>query len=260
MGFQKSKSRSKLWDAISGTKEFVGTAGLNATWTVLFNEAATNGDVYVIGGYYFQFVTDGGEDTPGDSEGTSADPHLITIGGTPTATTAAASLVAALVLETTTTGAWGFLHPVNATGASSSTGTATINFYPGTQANSATYITATVDGAAPTITKTQTGTSLPILSIVHGSNVIDTTGYDTVNAQYYDLPDGKAGDECKVVIKTITASDTPRILGHLLDASTANVYAQFGAAGGIAKFIWNGTKWAIVDEIPAGAITFVAAS
>ena len=162
---QKSKSRAKLWDAIDGAKELTGAGGVSANWTILFPNLAAATDTLVIGGFYFQFVADGSEDTAGDSAGTSADPHLITIGGTPTATTAAANLVTSLLAETATTGKWGFLHPVNATGASSSTGTVTINFYPGTQANAATYIPdATFVGTDPTISNVSDGTALKVLS------------------------------------------------------------------------------------------------
>ena len=72
---QKTKSRSKLYNAINGAKALTGTAGLSANWTILFNELAAVGDTIQVGPYYFEFVAEGSEDTPLESIGTAADPH-----------------------------------------------------------------------------------------------------------------------------------------------------------------------------------------
>lgn len=259
---QKSKSRSKLWDALSGVNELTGAAGTSANWTIQFPNLAAAGDTVTVGPYVFQFVADGSEDTAGDSAGTAADPHLITIGGTPSATTAATALTAALLAETETTGAWGFLHPVNATGASSSTDTVTINFFPGTFANAATYITTSSDGTEPTVANVSDGTTLPVLNTDVKWNILDTTGFSTTNKQYYYLPDGKeVGEECGVLIKTITSSDTPTIVGSLTDGGTDQVEALFAALEDSgATFMWNGARWSMTNENPAGTITFDAAT
>lgn len=262
---QKTKSRAKLYDAISGTKEMVGTAGLSSTWTIAFAELAANGDTVTVGDYVFQFVTDGGEDTPGDSAGTAADPHLITIGGTPTATTAAASLVAALLAEdgtgtnAATTGAWGYLHPDDSIGASNSTGTVTVNFWPGTVPNAAGYISVSQTGTDATVTNTQTGVTAPSISKDVNMNVIDTTGFGTDNVQYYDLKDGDyVGQQVGVLVETVTTSDVPTILGHFVTLS--GVTASMNASGDMAEFTWNGSAWRENIGDATGDVTYVAAA
>lgn len=259
---QKSKSRTKLWNALSGVNELIGAAGVSANWTISFPNLAAANDTVVVGPYTFKYVADGSEDTPGDSAGTAADPHLISIGGSPTATTAAANLVAALLAETETTGAWGFLHPVNATGASNSSGLVTINFFPGTFANASTYITVTATGTDPTVTNVSDGTALPALRTDVKWNILDTTGFSTTNKQYYYLRDGTyTGEECGVLIKTITSGDTPTIVGSLTDGGTDQVEALFAALEDSgATFMWNGARWSMTNENPASTITFDAAT
>lgn len=257
---QKTKSRSKLYNLVNGYKEFTGAAGQTSTWTITFSELAAATDTLVIGGYYFKYVADGSEDYT--KAGTLADPVLVSIGGTPTATTAAANLVTALHAFAGTS-AWGFLHPVDATGASNSSGVVTIITYPGIGSTDAFIPDATFTGADPTIARTVTGTAtVPTLSTDVKWNIIDTTGFSTVNKQYYQLKDGNyIGEQCNVMIKTITTSDTPTILGSLTDGGTDQVEALFAATeDSNASFVWNGTRWTMVVEDPAGTITYDAAS
>ena len=238
---QKTKSRSKLYGLINGNKELTGAAMQTSTWTILLNTAAAT-DTLVIGGHYFQFVLEANKDTAGDSIGTSADPHLVTNGATPNTTEAAAALAAAVLAETETTGAWGVVHPVNATGASSSTATVTIVSFPGVGSADTWIPDATFVGTDPTVTRTVTGNALvKSLSTEQKWNILDTTGYSTVNKQYYTLPDGGyIGEECNVLVKTITTSDTPTILGSLTDAGTDQVEALFAAAeDSNASFVWS---------------------
>lgn len=247
---------------MAGTKEITGAAGVSANWTVQFPNLAAAGDQVVVGGYVFEYCADGSEDTPGDSAGTAADPHLITIGGTPTADTAAAALAAALIAETGTTGAWGFLHPVNATGASATTDTVTINFWPGTQANDASYITVSATGTDPTVTNVSDGAQAPTLSYAHRWNMINTTG-SAQNKEYYHLTDGKViGDTASVMVTTFAADDTPTIIGKLTDGSTASVEALFTTAepGMYASFVWTGATWQLIEEGFGTGLTFDAAT
>jgi len=256
----KSKSRSKLWNAIGGAKEIVGDAGYSANWTVAFPNLAAPGDTVVVGPYHFAFVAHGSQDTPGDNPGTAAAPHQITVGtSTADADKAAASLAAALIAETETTGAWGFLHPVNATGASATTDTVTINFWPGTQANADAHITVTATGTDPTVARVNIGVVCPTISREHNITIIDTTGESNTKGYYY-LADGNLGESVIVLVKTAAGSDTPTIIGHLSDAAVAQVEALYAAGvdGTSSQFIWTGA-WEQVNE-NGTALTFDAAT
>lgn len=255
---QKSKSRSKLWNAARGVSEIVGAAGVGANWTILLNSVADT-DTLQIGPYYFEFDSAG--EAAGTSAGTAADPHLVDKGAS--TTEAATALAAALIAETTTTGAWGFLNPVNSVGASSSTATVTINFFPGTFANAATYIPdATFVGTDPTITNVSDGTVPKYLSSDVKWNLIDTTGSGQ-NKEYYYLGDGKSvGEEAAVMVTTFASGDTPTIIGHLSDQGVAQVEALFTTAepGMSAQFLWTGAAWELVAEGNGTALTFDAAT
>lgn len=257
----KTKSRTKLYNAIGGGKEIVGAAGTPGNWTILLNTAAA-GDTVQVGPYYFEFALDGAEDAPLASAGTAADPHVITNGATPNTTEAAASLAAALLAETATTGKWGYLHPVNATGASSSTATVTINFWPSTFPNAATYIPdVTFTGTDPTITKVTAGVSAPSISPLHNVTIIDTTGSTNVK-EYYSLADGSAiGQQVTVLVATSDGSDTPTVMGHLSDAGVAQVEALWSAGvdGTSSTFLWTGSAWEQINE-NGTAVTFDAAA
>ena len=262
----RTKSRSKLYNMIAGAKEIVGASGVSANWTVQFANLAAVGDTVTIGGYVFAFVADGAEDTALDSAGTAADPHTISIGGTPTATTAAAALAVSILAETATTGKWGFVHPDDSVGVDATTDTLTLNFWPGTQANAATYITTSATGTDATITNVSDGTQAKTLSFAHNYNIIDTTGSGT-NKEYYHLPDGEVvGDTCEVIIKTFASGDTPTIIGHLTYDGTAYVEALMATAqvGKTVEYMWNGATWTEVrDRILSGvydAVTYVASA
>jgi len=256
---QRNKSRSRLYDAIQGTKQLTGDAGISANWTVLFNAAAAVGDTYTVGDYYFEFVANGSEDYT--TEGTSADPVLITIG---TATTDATKAASGLVLGIhgfAATAAWGFLHPDDSVGCSSSTGTVTFNFWPGLQANAATYITEVSSvGTDATVTNVSDGTVMPDISLMHATTAIDTTGFDATNEQFYNLEDGDfIGQRVQIIVDTIESSDTPTILGNLTSSTTAYVMAQFQAAEEILELIWTGTSWKEIG-VTDTEVTFTASA
>jgi hypothetical protein len=259
---QKTKSRTKLYNAISGVKELTGAAGVMATWTIAFAELAAVGDTVTIGTTVFKYVADGSEDSAGESAGTAADPHLISIGGTPSATTAAASLVAQALAETATTGAWGYLYPDDSVGCSNSSGTVTLKFWPGTNPNAAGYISVSQSGTDATVTKTVSGRAAKIVSPEYSYNFIDTTG-STQTKELYVVPDGdNVGDTVNILIKKADSTDTPTIVGHLLDGATANVEALFAAGedGMTANFMWTGAGWLLVNEGIGTALTFTPAA
>lgn len=259
---QKTKSRSKLYNAIGGVKELTGASGVMGTWTILFPNLAAVGDTIKVGPYYWEYVADGGEDAALDSAGTAADPHLISIGGTPTATTAAANLVTSLLAETDTSGAWGFLYPDDSVGASNSAGTVTIRFWPGTAPNATGYV-ATVSsvGTDPTVTKTVTGVAAKVVSPDYYYNFINTTG-SAQTKELYVIPDGSKGDIVRVMTTVSADSDTPTLLGHLLDGATANVEALFAAGqdGMTVEFVWTGSGWLLTREGIGTALVFTAAA
>lgn len=255
----KNKSRARLYDAISGVNALVGAAGKSSTWTILFPNLAAATDTYIIGGYYFQFVADGSEDYT--KAGTVLDPVLVTIGGTPTATTAAANLVTAMHAFAGTS-AWGFLYPDDSVGASNSTGTVTINFWPGTAQNAVTYITEVSSvGTNATITNTVAGVEPKRISFNHSLNTINTTG-SSIAKEYYVLPDGdNVGDTANILTVVTAGSDTPTIVGKLQDGATANVEALFvTGAGKSASFIWSGTAWILGNEGNGTTLTFTPAA
>jgi hypothetical protein len=260
---QKSKSRQKLWNSIEGAKVITGVAGYPANWTIVFPNLAAVGDTVTIGPYVWEFVAEGGEDTALDSVGTAADPHLISIGtATPDATKAAANLATSLIAETLTSGAWGFLHPVNATGVDATTGTVTINFWPGTFANAATYITVTATGTDPTVANVSDGTQAKSLLSDYSVNLIDAALHAN-DKEYYHMVDGQTeGQICKVAVKVATGDATPTIIGKLVDTATASVEALFATAepGMYASFMWVAGAWYLQEEGFGTALTFDAAT
>jgi hypothetical protein len=258
----RTKSRSKLYNAIIGAKELVGASGVSANWTVVFPNLAAVGDTVTIGPYVWEYVADGSESVALATAGTAADPHLLSIGGTPTATTAAAALAVSLLAETATSGKWGYLHPVDATGVDATTDTLTVNFWPGTFANAATYITVTATGTDPTVANVSDGTQAKTLSVAHAWNIIDTTGNGS-NKEYYHLSDGQViGESARVMVKTFASNATPTIIGHLTDGSTASVEALFITAepGMYVSFVWTGATWQLTEEGFGTGLTFDAAA
>lgn len=260
---QQTKSRSKLYNLVSGAKEIAVAAGKLPTWTISFPNLAAVGNQVVIDGVVFEYCADGDEDAPGESLGTVADPHLITIGSAPNATTAADALVAAVVLEAKTTGKWGVLYPDNSVGASNVAGLVTLKFWPSTYYNTAGLITRSVTtGTLPTVTNTVTGVTAPSISLNHKYTFIDTS-QSAAPKEYYHLPDGgKPGQEVVVMPILSSASDTPTIVGKLVDGGTANVEALFAAGqdGMSATFVWTGSAWVLVNEGNGTALAFTAAA
>lgn len=251
---QKSKSRSKLYNLIEGVNNISGAAGQSDTATITFTGVPTAGDQVVINGYYFEFQA-GASEAAGTSAGTEADPHLVQ--GITDVTTVAAELVTQILAETATTGAWGVLHPVDATGASSSAGVVTLTFFPGSQTN--TLSDPVDDSSYIAVTTPSGGVATKPISLEYKVNTLDTSDSAT-NAEYYIMPDGSFdGQEVTVAIKALGASDTPRLLGQFNNAGTSAVYAQMSAASDLAKYIWLNSEWHVVVDT-ATSVTYVASA
>lgn len=255
---QKTKSRTKLYNAISGIREITGAGARSAVGSIAFANIPLAGEQISIGGYYFE-ASDSATEAAGTSVGTTADPHLY-LAETNTAT-AGASLAACILQETLTTGAWGYLYPVDATGCDFTTVTLTLTFWPGTWANT---IQLTGEVGDETIVLPETAelgrNNTASVSLDVKTNVIDTTG-STQTIEYYPIPDGiTIGDRASFLIKTAETTDTPTIVGNLAEGETAHVEALFtDAAGGkYLELLWDGTYWQNINE--NGTITFAASA
>lgn len=254
----KTKSRQKLYDAISGVQEITGAGGRSAVGSIQFANIPTAGETITIGDYWFKAQA-GATEAPGTSAGTEADPHLFQA-ITDTAT-AGASLAACILAETATTGAWGYLYPVDAVGCDFTTATLTLTFWPGTWANSITLAGSAGDETIVQPVTASLGRN-PTKPLTAGKSVnfIDTTG-STQAKEYYPLADGGyLGERASVYIKTAEGSDTPTVVGHLQEGETSHVEALFtDAAGGkMLELMWNGTNWVNISE--SGTITFAASA
>jgi hypothetical protein len=234
----KNKSRTRLYDAINGTKSVVGAAGRSAVGSIQFADQPAAGETVTIGGIWFEFQA-GATEAPGTSAGTEADPHLVqTITDL---ATAGAALASAILAETATTGAWGYLHPIDATGVDFTTDTLTLTFWPGAWGNNVTLAGSAGDETIVQPVTASLGREAPTISLNHKATDISTVG-STQNAEYYILHDGEfVGQEVSVVVSAIDASDTPSILGHFFTSS--GVQAQLSAAQDTLKLVWTGTSW-----------------
>ena len=177
---QKSKERSKLYKLIEGTNEIVAPAGQSDTGKILFADVPEATETVTIGGYIFEYQVAASE-AAGTSAGTAADPHLITIGVDLSA--AITSLITQVLAETATTGAWGFLHPVDAVSATKTdTNTSiTLVFFPGVSG-----VTLAGSVGDETITAPTGGVVTKPISLEHSVNILDTTD-SAVNEEYYVL-------------------------------------------------------------------------
>jgi len=249
----RSKSRTKLWDAIEGVQE-VGVGGQSAVGDIVFANIPLVTETVTIGDYVFGFKT-GAAEAAGTSAGTAADPHLCSVDTSLAAV--GASLAAQILAETATTGAWGYLHPIDATGADFTTDTLTLTFFPGTAGNSVTLAGSAGDETITQPVTASLGTTVPQISLEHKTTTINTTG-SLVNLEYYNLPDGQfVGQEKTIVVDTLAASDTPTILGNFYD-SAAKVQVQFNAANEFVRVIWTGANWKPVEL--AGGSAYTASS
>ena len=203
---QKTKSRAKLYNAVSGVNALVGAAGFSATMDVVFTNNPSAAETLII--------TQGSNTTTftfGDGTGGTVD-------STTNLPTTLDNLRAA-VLADSWLGAWGVLYPVNSEGVSDdNTDTLTFKFWPGSWANAAFTVTGTAE-----ITGTPAaadGVDVKIVSSAYKYNTIDTTGSND-NKEYYILPDGGTpGETAKVVILAAAGSDTPTLVGKLSDAGS----------------------------------------
>lgn len=256
---QKTKSRTKLYNAIAGAKQITGPGGRSAVGSIQFANIPTAGETVTIGGYWFEAQA-GASEAAGTSTGTEADPHLYQ--AITDLATAGASLAAQVIAETETTGAWGYLYPDESVGCDFTTDTLTLTFWPGVNGNSVTLAGSAGDETIVQPVTASLGRSAPSLSASHNINLIDTTG-STQDKEYYVLPDGKTpGEEVTVMVTSNVTDDTPTIVGKLSDGGTANVEALFTTAepGMSAGFVWTGSAWELKYEGNGSALTFTPAS
>jgi len=243
----KNKSRTRLWDAMSGVNAITGVAGEPTISTIVFTDNPAEGETIVF--------TSGGVSTTFTFTATvTLEGHVL---NTTNLTTTLDALIVAMLAHSVT-GAWGYLYPDDSVALVNTGGTdLDITYWPGTWANSIV-LTDTCDiTGTPTFTG---GLDVPELSTASKWNTIDTTG-NAGPKIFYHLDDGiEVGDECNVLIKTAEASDTPTIIGHLVEGETAMVECLFpDAAGGLAvSLIWDGTNWLNVSE--NGTLTFTASA
>lgn len=251
----KNKSRTRLYDKISGVNSLVGAAGQGAVGSIQLANIPVAGEKVELNGTYFQFQAAASE-AAGTSAGTSADPHLVTYGANVAA--AVSALATQMLAETATTGAWGFFYPDDSVGcASDGVDTVDFVFWPGTEANS---YTLTGTAGDETIVTPAGGVVAKYISADHKYNFIDTTG-SAATKELYVLEDGDSlGDTVNVFIKTAETTDTPTVVGHLAEGETAMVEALFtDAAGGKSlELLWDGTNWVNTNE--NGTITFTASA
>ena len=256
---QKTKSRSKLYNAIEGAKTITGVAGTSAVGTIEFANIPLVTETVTIGGTVFGFKV-GAAEAAGTSAGTAADPHLCSVDTSLDAV--GTSLAAQILLETATTGAWGYLHPVDATGVDWTTDTLTLTFWPGTFGNAVTLAGSATDETIVQPVTASLGVDAPSLLSDYSVNLIDAASHAN-NKEYYHMVDGQTeGQVCKVAIKVATGDATPTIIGKLSDTNTSSVEALFATAepGMYASFMWIDGEWHLQEEGFGTALTFDAAT
>lgn len=242
----KTKSRTKLYNAIEGVKEITGAAGRLAVGSIQFANIPAAGETVTIGGYVFEAQA-GASEAAGTSAGTAADPHLFQ--SATDLATAGASLAAQVLAETATTGAWGYLYPDDSVGCVFSTDTLTLTFWPGAWANSVTLAGSAGDETIVQPVTASLGRNAPTISTAVNLNILDTTG-STQNQEYYVLDDGNfVGETAQVMVKTFAASDTPTIIGHFEEIGVAMVECEFVTAepGVKVEFVWTGAAWELTN-------------
>jgi len=231
----KSKSRAKLYSLFGDNKKLT-VGGQPAVGSIEFANIPANTETITIGDYTVEFTTGSSDAT---AAGTVADPLLVNIKGSLTLTID--ELIVVLLAATGTTGAWGYLHPIDATALENVTDTTLqITFFPGKAGNN-----IVLDGSAgdETIVQPTGGTAVPNISFEHKATVLDPTD-SAANLEYYNLPNGEyVGQEVTIVVETLGASDTPTITGNFKSNTTAYVTMTFDVAEEFAKLIWTGSYW-----------------
>ena len=257
---QKTKSRTKLYNAIEGGKTITGAAGISAVGSIQLANIPVAGETVTIGGHVFEAQAAASE-AAGTSAGTAADPHLYQ--AITTLDTAGASLAAQVLAETATTGAWGYLYPDDSVGCDWTTDTLTLTFWPGTWANSVTLAGSAGDETIVQPVTASLGVQAPSINPDVNLNIIDCTGGSS-NKEFYTLADGTSiGQECKIMVKTFESGDTPTILGHFNEYGTAMVEMEFVTAepGTTVDLVWTGTTWDLANFSSGSTVPdFTAAS
>lgn len=247
---QKTKSRSKLYNAISGAKELKGAAGKCATASAVFADNPDPNEVFT--------VAYGGVTTTFTFVASASTENQVTIGAGLTNTI---DNLKAKMLAHSRTGAWGFLHPVDSTAIVNSGGTTlVVTLWPGVWGNS-----VVLSGTAAAFTDepfTATGGIDPLLiSPDYSVNVIDTTG-STNAVEYYSLRDGHYdGEFVKIAIKkNLAAGNTATIIGKLSEVGASKVTAAFAddEPGMDVEFMWLDSEWHLQREGRGTALSFTA--
>ena len=250
-GSRQTKSRAKLYNLMQGTKR-LGTGGKSAVGSIQFANIPVAGEQVVIGGYYFEAQAAASE-APGTSAGTAADPHLFQ--SITNLATAGASLAAQVLAETATTGAWGYLFPIDATGCDFTTDTLTLTFFPGAFGNNITLSGSAGDETIVQPVTASLGVDTGQIRLDYRSTIIDNTG--STGIDHYVIEDGSyVGQEVIVVAETYDTNDMS-VLGNFTSTG-AKVQMLLNATGDAVKLTWDGAGWLPAD-INAGA-TFVAAA
>lgn len=256
----KTKSRAKLYNAIEGANQIVGAAGANAIGSIEFANIPLVTETVTIGDYVFGFKV-GAAEAAGTSAGTAADPHLCSVDTSLDAV--GTSLAAQILLETATTGAWGYLYPVDSVGVDWTTDTLTLNFWPGVGGNAVTLAGSAGDETIVQPVTASLGNQAPTLRSDYSVNILDTTGL-TNTKEYYHMIDGTVeGQICKVALKDVTGGATPAIIGKMSDTSGADdVEALFTTAepGMYASFMWIDGEWHLHEEGFGTALTIIDAA
>jgi len=231
----RNKSRTRLWDAISGTKEIVGAAGREAVGSITFVDIQAQDETITIGSYVFLFTSAASDST---ADGTVADPYLVNIKASLTLTNDELMVV---VLATSTIGAWGYLNPDDSDALVNNGTKVTIRFWPGTWANAVTLSGSAGDETIVLPVTASLGRYAPTISLDTLTTDISTVG-STQNEEYYIVQDGEfVGQKIQIVLSAIDASDTPSILGHFF--TSTGVQAQLSSAEDVLEILWTGTSW-----------------
>jgi len=257
----KNKSRTRLWDALMGSRVLTGLGGRLAVGSIDFGAVAIPTDTVTIGNFVFEFTLAASE-AAGTSAGTAAAPHLVAHGANVQATSD--NLAAQILAETATTGAWGYLYPDDSVGCvADGTDKVTLTFWPGTWANAVTLVDGCdTAGVLVQPVTASLGRIAPQISVDHAYTLIDSTG-GTQNKEYWLLEDGSdVGDTVTVVINGMETNDVPTVVGHLSENGVAMVEVEFITAelGASAKLMWDGAAWEMISYNPLHTVPDFTAS
>ena len=259
---QRTKSRAKLYNALSGVKEITGAGGVLAVGSIDFGAVAIPTDTVTIGDYVFEFTLAASE-AVGTSAGTAADPHLVAHGANVQATSD--NLAAKILEETATTGAWGYLYPDDSVGCvADGTDKVTLTFWPGAWANDVTIVDGCdTAGVVVQPVTASLGVDAPIIDFNVKRNILDTTGSAASAKEYYVLDDGEVtGDTATITVKTFADSETPTVLGHFENGGAARVEMEMvtDEPGVTVELLWTGAVWELTNHSAFATIPVFTAS